>query len=77
MEGRFGHFKAYYVPHEKVTSELVLTTIDIGRRLETVEPFLVLWDAQRVIWRAKFEAVPGNASLRGEIDALLPPAFEL
>ena len=28
-----------------------------GRQLETVEPFSILWDAQRVIWRAKFETL--------------------
>jgi 4-amino-4-deoxy-L-arabinose transferase-like glycosyltransferase len=72
VEGRFGHFKAYYVPREKITADLVFRTIEIGRRLETVEPFKVLWDAQRVIWRARFEPVQGNVSLRGEIDELVP-----
>jgi Dolichyl-phosphate-mannose-protein mannosyltransferase len=69
VEGRFGHFKAYYVPREQITSEMVMETIALGRSLETVTPFLVLWDAQRIISRAKFEPVPGNTSLRDEIDA--------
>jgi hypothetical protein len=72
VEGRFGRFKAYYVPRERITREMVMTTIDTGRRLETVEPYLTLWDAQRIIWRARFESIPGNSSLRTEIDAVLP-----
>jgi hypothetical protein len=72
--GRFGHFKAYYVPRERVTREMVMETIALGRSQETVGPFLALWDAQRIIWRAKFEPLPGNASLRNEIDAWAPAA---
>jgi dolichyl-phosphate-mannose-protein mannosyltransferase len=78
VDARFGRFKAFYVPQDRLTREMVLATIDTGRRLETVEPFLVIWDAQRIVWRAKFESLPANASLREEIDALLPrvPATE-
>jgi 4-amino-4-deoxy-L-arabinose transferase-like glycosyltransferase len=72
LQGRVGRFKAYYVPREQITSGMVMTAIDIGRKLETEEPFLMLWDAQRIIWRAKFEIVHGNTSLRDDIDALLP-----
>jgi hypothetical protein len=74
VQGRFGHFKAYHVPHERITREMVLETIETGRQLETVEPFLVLWDAQRVLWRAKFEAPGGNASLHSEIESVLARA---
>jgi hypothetical protein len=78
VEGRFGRFKAYYVPRERITWQMVLDTIESGRRLETVQSFLILWDVQRVIWRAKFETVTGNESLRNEIDAVLArmPAAE-
>jgi hypothetical protein len=72
VQGRFGHFKAYYVPRERVTREMVMETIALGRSIETVMPFLILWDAQRIVWRAKFEPLPGNASLRDEIDAWAP-----
>ena len=53
---------------------MLLNTIAIGRKLETVEPFLVFWDAQRIIWRARFESVEGNASLRDEIDDVIARA---
>jgi hypothetical protein len=68
VDARLGRFKAYYVPRERITREMVLSTIETGRQLETVKPFLVFWDAQRIIWRARFETVEGNASLRDEID---------
>ena len=71
LEARFGRFKVYYVPRERITRDMVLTTIETGRRLETVPVNLVLWDAQRIIWRARFEAMPGNVSLRQEIDEFL------
>ena len=76
VEGRHGRFKVYYVPRERITLDMVLSTIEIGRKLETVEPFLILWDAQRVIWRAKFEPLTGNDSLRQEIDGLLPRTLD-
>ena len=72
VEGRFGRFKAFYVPRDRITLDMVLSAIETGRKLETVDAFQLLWDAQRVIWRAKFEPVEGNHSLRQEIDALLP-----
>ena len=50
--GRFGHFKIHYVPPERITPAMVLRTIEIGRGLETAEAYLILWDAQRIIWRA-------------------------
>ena len=71
VEGRFGHFKAYYVPRERITLDMVLSTIKTGRELETVEPFLILWDAQGIIWRAKFERMELNETLGNEIDSLL------
>jgi hypothetical protein len=76
VRGRLGRFKAYYVPREKLTREIVLDTIAIGRQLETVDSFLVFWDAQRVLWRAKFEAVEGNTTLRDEIDAVVARSGE-
>ena len=72
VEGRFGRFKVHYVPRERVTKEMALEAIDTGRRLETVEANLILWDAQRIVWRARFESIPGNVALRQEIDAFLP-----
>ncbi len=35
LEARFGRFKVYYVPRERITRDMVLTTIETGRRLET------------------------------------------
>jgi hypothetical protein len=71
VSARFGTFRAYYVPHDRITRDMVLTTIDAGRGLETVESNLILWDAQRAIWRARFEPVPGNASLRADMEDVL------
>ena len=72
VEGRFGRFSVHYVPRERITEDMVLSTIEIGRKLETVEANLSIWDAQRIVWRAKFEPIPGNADLRREIDEFLP-----
>ena len=71
VDARFGRFSVHYVPRERVTRQMVLDTIDVGRRLEGVGANVALWDAQRIIWRAKFDTVPGNASLGQEIDAFL------
>ena len=78
VEGRLGHFKAYYLPATLITEPMVMETIDIGGALETVEEFKIFWEAQRVIWRAQFEPVEGNLSLQREIDAVVKraPAFE-